>query len=159
MAKLISTILMILLLSAPAYASKALLEVSVNWTNGQQLPDGSWVGPIPIIPSATCFHDPANVDNDCLKGTDKGLSYGGFSGWYSGNEVGLLTLKIVEDGKLTMAHVYIYTTEDKLTKMALVKEAEEYKYKIVSLLDESAQSIKDDLPVDNNGDQDIGVQP
>ncbi len=111
--------------------AKVIIEVDVNWSNGQEITDRHgrtyWTGPIPII-------DADDDEPDDLS----------FQGW--------VNLKAVEDGKLTPAEVYVWTSEDRLVRMSMKKKPDNsYKYRFIKLLNSKAQAKKDDLDPDNNG--------
>ncbi len=137
----------LLLLTAPALASKVLIEIPIRW-------EGEWL--IKDLPSASCFHDSEDDESDCLKGRDgEDQAFGGFSGFYSGSDPALITLKMARDGKLPSVHVYIWTTDDKLIWMSKKKKGDgHYKYRIApgGLRSDKARNKKNDLPADNNGD-------
>ncbi len=115
--------------------AKVILEVAVDWSNGQQITnkDGSkyWTGAVPVIPT---------LNEDDEPGTD--IS---FSGW--------VNLKAVEDGKLPVAQVYIWTSEEKLVKISKEKKGDgEFKFRIKNLKSDKARNKKDDLDPANCGD-------
>ena len=120
--------------------AKAIITVPIDWSNGKELPDGTWTGARAILPTTEC-----GDDTDCLEG-------GGFSGWYSGNEPGMITLKMAEKDKLPQAHVHIWCSEENLVKTSKAKKKDgKFKFKIKKLVSEKAQLKKDELDPLNDG--------
>jgi len=121
--------------------AKEIILADIDWSGGKQLPDGTWTGARPILPS--------NEDED----VDDLLKDGGFEGWYSGNEPGMITLEMAEKDKLLQAHVHIWCSDDNLVKISKIKKEDgSPKFKIKTLTSEKAKAKKPELDPENSGD-------
>jgi len=127
--------------------AKEIILVDIDWSGGKQLEDGTWTGAIPILP--TSYTDPKNPSEDI----DDLLKDGGFDGWYSGNEPGMITLAMAEKDKLPQAHVHIWCDDDNLVKISKMKKPDgKPRFLIKELKSEKAQKKKPELDPENNGD-------
>ena len=107
---------------------KIICKCKVSWSNGKQLPDGSWTGARAVLP----------VQTETTHGLDyeeAGIHKGGFEGW--------VNLPEVEKTRADYAEVYLWCPEETVKEM---DAADNKDFEIMALLDDEAKALEGDLP-------------